>query len=206
MFDWIEQGGIILMLIGMASFVAMAVVIERFSTFRSIDRNNNRFIKKFYDLLQVRQFKTAEDLCREINSPISRIALAGLGASDRSKEDIREVLLHAGSKEIPVIEARIGMLSTIAYISPLLGLLGTVVGLIESFQDFHAALARQQMGPAIMAEGIWKALITTVAGLTVGIISYILHSILHSKKEHLILDLEGCSHELLMIFTEDRHE
>jgi|SaaInlStandDraft_1057018.scaffolds.fasta_scaffold20705_3 biopolymer transport protein ExbB len=203
MLDWIEQGGIILMLIGVASLVAMAVVMERFATFRSIDRHNNRFIKKFYDLLQVRQFKTAEDLCREINSPISRMALAGLEASDRPKEDIREILVHAGSKEIPVIEARLGILSTIAYISPLMGLLGTVLGLIHSFQDFHMALERQQMGPAIMAEGIWKALITTVAGLTVGIISYILHSILYTKKEHLILDLEGSSHELLVIFTED---
>jgi biopolymer transport protein ExbB len=202
--DWIIQGGIMLMLIAGASLVAIAVVFERFSAYKKWDRHGHRFINKLYDLLTVHQIEAAEELCQNQNTPLSRMALAGLGASDRSREDIREVLLHAGAKEVPVLEARLSILSTIAYVSPLLGLLGTVLGLIQSFQDFQAALQLQQAGPGIMAEGIWKALITTVAGLTVGIISHILFTYLHGKKEQLIHELETSSHELLEIFSESK--
>jgi biopolymer transport protein ExbB len=193
--DWIQQGGVMLLLIALSSLLAIAVVIDRFATYRRLDRYALRFIKQFYDLLTVRQIDSAIALCKEVDSPVSRMALAGLGASDRSREDIREVLIHAGSREIPVLEARLPILSTVSYISPLLGLLGTVLGLIQSFQAFDG-------GPGMMAEGIWRALITTVAGLTVGIISHILYTYLYGRKERLINDLEDMSHELLEIFTE----
>lgn len=202
MVEWIQQGGIILMLIVACSLVGLAVVMERFATFRRFDAHSHRFIKKLYDLLTVHQLKTAEELCREANTPLARIALAGMSASDRDREDIREVLLHAGSREIPVLEARLGIISTIAYICPLLGLLGTVLGLIQSFQDFQIALDANRAGPAIMAEGIWRALTTTVAGLCVGIISTIFYTYLNSRKEQLIQELEAASFELLEIFCE----
>ena len=184
-----------LLLIALSSLLAIAVVIDRFATYRRLDKNSMRFIKEFYDLLTVRQMDSAIALCKEMDSPVSRIALAGLGASDRSRDDIREVLLHAGSREVSTLEARLPVLSTVAYVSPLFGLLGTVLGLVQSFQSFDG-------GPGMMAEGIWKALITTVAGLTVGIPSHILYTYLYGRKERLISDLEDMSHELLEIFTE----
>ena len=193
--DWIQQGGVMLLLIALSSLLAIAVVIDRFATYRRLDKNSMRFIKEFYDLLTVRQMDSAIALCKEMDSPVSRIALAGLGASDRSRDDIREVLLHAGSREVSTLEARLPVLSTVAYVSPLFGLLGTVLGLVQSFQSFDG-------GPGMMAEGIWKALITTVAGLTVGIPSHILYTYLYGRKERLISDLEDMSHELLEIFTE----
>ena len=194
-----------LMLIAGSSLLAIAVVLERLSIYRKWDHYGHRFINKLYDLVTIQQVQAAEDLCHGQNSPLSRMALAGLKASDRSREEIREVLLHAGAKEVPVLEARLGILSTIAYISPLLGLLGTVLGLIQSFQDFQLALQLQQAGPGIMAEGIWKALITTVAGLTVGIVCHILFTYLHARKEQLIQELESSSHELLEIFSEPQN-
>ena len=195
MLNWMEQGGVMMLFIALASFLAIAVVIDRFVTYRRLDRNALRFIKQFYELLSVRQVDSAVALCKELDSPVSRLALAGLGASDRSRDEIRDVLLHAGNREVPQLEARLPMLSTVAYVAPLLGLLGTVLGLIQSFQRFDG-------GPGMMATGIWQALITTVAGLTVGIISHILYIYLYGRKERLISDLEDMSHELLEIFTE----
>jgi biopolymer transport protein ExbB len=203
--NWIIQGGIMLMLIAGSSLLAIAVVLERLSIYQRWDQYGHRFINKLYDLVTVHQIQAAEDLCQNHNSPLSRMALAGLKASDRPREEVREALLHAGAKEVPTLEARLGILSTVAYISPLLGLLGTVLGLIQSFQDFQLALKLQQAGPGIMAEGIWKALITTVAGLTVGIICHILFTYLHARKEQLIHELESSSHELLEIFSEPKN-
>jgi biopolymer transport protein ExbB len=195
MLNWIEQGGVMLFLIATCSLLAIAVIAERFSTYRSTHRNSKKFLRQLYDFLTVKQIKAAEELCLENQTPLSRIALAGLEASDRPREHIREALTHAGAREIPTLEARLPILSTIAYTSPLLGLLGTVLGLIQSFQSFES-------GPSLMAEGIWKALITTVAGLTVGIISHILYTYLFGVKEELIAELENGSHELLEIFSE----
>ncbi|MBF0196359.1 MAG: MotA/TolQ/ExbB proton channel family protein [Planctomycetes bacterium] len=188
-----------------ASLLAVAVIIERFTFFRKIDVKQTAFLNQFYDLLKGYQIKAAEELCAEKPGPLANMSLAALSAADRPRDEIREILEDAGSKEIPVLEANLGVLATISYISPLLGLLGTVLGLIKAFQDFEkAGMGGALPGAGLFAAGIWEAMLTTAAGLTLGIVTYIISHYFHIKKEKLIIDLESSGHELVEIITENQ--
>jgi biopolymer transport protein ExbB len=201
--EWLSKGGIVLYLLIAISFVVVAVMMERFVFFRRVSFKINVFINAFYEHLDIYQLEAAEQLCKENDTPIANIALKGLKACNKNRDELKEVLANAGSHEIPKIEANLGILSTIAYISPLLGLLGTVLGLLKVFQDLYSATLREEMpGIGLLASGIWEALLTTVAGLSVGIISYILHNYFYVKKERFIGTLEEASDELLEIFIE----
>lgn len=204
--EWLLKGGVMMYILILTSFLFVAVVIERFTYFKKTNTKISRFINQFYDCLDVYQIEAAEDLCKQNPSPVANIALAALSFSDRDHQNLKESIEEAGRREIPALESNLGILSTIAYISPLLGLLGTVLGLISSFQSFQeAAQHGGTPGPELLATGIWEALITTVAGLSLGILSYIIHNYLYIKKERMISDLESASHELYEIIVEKRN-
>ena len=104
---------------------------------------------------------------------------------------MKEALEEAGAKEVPRVESYLDMLSAIAYISPTVGLLGTVLGLIRAFQDFHnAALIGKIPGPELLASGIWEALLTTAFGLAIGIIVYSAYNFLITRINKLVIDME----------------
>lgn len=193
-------------LLFIASLIAVAVIIERFNYYRRIESKHNKFLKELYDNLSVYQTEAAEVLCRQNPGPLSEIALAGLAAWDRERDELKEILIEAGNRQIPKLEANLWILSTVAHTSPLLGLLGTVLGLVQSFQHYdQVAQSGQLPGPGLLAGGIWTALITTVGGLTIAIPTLIVHNYLYIKKERMINSLEESSQEILEILMEKRH-
>jgi biopolymer transport protein ExbB len=149
----------------------------------------------------------AIDKCNAIQVPVSRILKAGILKHDRPRTEIKEAIEDAGIHEIPQLERNIGILATIAHITPLLGLLGTVVGMVNAFQIIEQkATALMPVNPGDLAGGIWVALITTVAGLSVAIPTYVAYNFLVSKADMQVLEMEKRATELINLLVKKRQE
>lgn len=201
--NWIEQGGVILVLLGAASLLAIAVILERFLFYTKVENGRANFLNQLFDNLDIYEVESARNLCESNPGPLASIAMAGIQASDRDREGIKDVLEDAGAREAQVLSARLPVLTTLSTVAPLLGLLGTVLGLIRSFYVFDLEATRGGFpGIELLAGGIWQALITTAAGLTVGIVCHIAHNYLYTRKERLLYELEGDTSELLEIICD----
>ena len=129
---------------------------------------------------------------------------AGLSNYDRSKEKIKESMEEASLYQMPKLEKNLSFLATIAHISPLLGLLGTVLGLVKCFHTIEVKVAHfGSIAPSDLAGGIWEALLTTVAGLIVAIPAYVAYNYFVHKLNLYVLEMEKITTELLEILGEE---
>jgi biopolymer transport protein ExbB len=194
MIDVFQRGGIIMYIIAACSVIALAIFLERLW---SLQRNKvvpGSFVKKVRDL--VSQGKASEALVLSQNHPSSVAAVfaAGLRRADGTRADIKEGLQDVGRHEAASLERFVGVLGTVAAISPLLGLLGTVTGMIRVFQD---VTTRGVGNPADLASGIWEALITTAYGLIVAIPTLVAFRYISSRADSLVLEMEEDALELV---------
>jgi biopolymer transport protein ExbB len=149
------------------------------------------------------QIKEALELCEVTKNPLSQVLKAGILKYDRGREQIKEAIADAALYEEPHLEKNMTALATIAHISPLLGLLGTVLGMVRSFQIIQAkSTAYAPVSPGELAGGIWEALLTTVAGLLVAIPAFVAYNYLVSRINNFILEMEKASTELVNFLTE----
>jgi len=147
----------------------------------------------------------AIEMCNRTAGPISHIIKAGILKHDRSKPEIKEAVEEAAQLEIPRLERHLPILATIAHITPLLGLLGTVSGMIKSFQVIQQkALAMAPVNPGDLAGGIWEALLATLAGLAVAIPTYVAYNYLTSQADALIYDMERSATDLVNLLSSRR--
>jgi len=184
----IVKGGIIMVPIIIAGVLTLAIVIERLISLKNAEIDNEKFIKDIEEYLKRRKIKEAIQLCEAQDKPVPRVIKAGLLKSDRSREEIKEAIEDAANHEIPVLEKYLGIVATIATLSPLLGLLGTVTGLIKAFMVIEARGGL--VNPGELAGGIWEALVTTVAGLVVAIPAYLAYNYFVSRVNNIILQME----------------
>ncbi|PIW60372.1 MAG: MotA/TolQ/ExbB proton channel family protein [Candidatus Omnitrophica bacterium CG12_big_fil_rev_8_21_14_0_65_50_5] len=194
----VAAGGPIMIPILICSVLALALVIEKILFFWSI-RGDVPFLKhKVFLLVRENRIKEAIHFCEEGKSPVAKILKAGLMKFSSSKEDIREYMEDASFFEIPRLESRLAALATIAHISPLLGLLGTVTGMVTMFHTIQVRSAGMNpISPGDLAGGIWEALITTVAGLMVAIPTFIAYNFFVHKVNRYVQDMEKAATELL---------
>jgi len=193
----IVKGGIIMVPIIIAGVLTLAIVIERLISLRNAEIDNEKFIKDIEEYLKRRKIKEAIQLCEAQDKPVPRVIKAGLLKSDRSREEIKEAIEDAANHEIPVLEKYLGIVATIATLSPLLGLLGTVTGLIKAFMVIEARGGL--VNPGELAGGIWEALVTTVAGLVVAIPAYLAYNYFVSRVNNIILQMEKSATRLIDI-------
>jgi biopolymer transport protein ExbB len=155
------------------------------------------------DKMRRHQIKEALEFCDKNKSPISRILKAGILKYDRPRIQIKEAIEDASLYEVPRIEKNLTALATIAHISPLLGLLGTVVGMVQCFSIIQKkATSFHPVSPGDLAEGIWVALLTTVAGLIVAIPTFVAYNYLVSRINNFVLEMEKAATELVNFLTE----
>lgn len=203
-FDVIFSGGILMWPIGLCSIVALAITIERFWSLRRATIDTREFMDTMRTVLRQNRFQDAIDICDQTDGPVARIMKAGLLKHNRSKEDIREAIEDAGHLEIPRLERYMAALATCANIAPLLGLLGTVTGMIKAFAQIQ--YKQGVVNPADLAEGINNALVTTAAGLSVAIPALVAYNYFVSRVENMILEMEISSSELVELLTKNRGE
>jgi len=202
MITLIQQGGIILVIIMALSVAAVAIIVERLLYFRRIRGDETMIIARLRNTLEKRHYDEALSICDSNPSPISNLMKVGIDHKDYSEEIIKASITDAANLEIPKMERFLTSLGTIAHISPLLGLLGTVTGNIQAF----GVLGEFGMGgdPAILARGISEALITTAAGIIVAVPAIIFYNYLVSKVNHTIIHLENRVSELVLLLKGTR--
>ena len=189
------KGGIIIFPIFFCGVLTIGIIIERLISLKNAEIDNEKFINEIEGLLRRRKIKEALQLCDKNDKPVPRIIKAGLLKIDRSREEVKEAIDDAANYEIPNLEKYLGILATIATISPLLGLLGTVTGMIKAFMVIEAKGGL--VNPGDLARGIWEALLTTVVGLIVAIPAYLAYNYFVSRVNNIILDMEKSATRLL---------
>jgi len=196
-------GGPVMWPILLCSIFAMAIILEKFWHVNKISIDMQQFLGSVLDKMKHHQVKEALEICEKTKSPISHILKAGILKYDRPRPQIKEAIEDASLYEIPRLEKNLSMLATIAHISPLLGLLGTVTGMVRCFQTIQAkATSFHPVSPGDLAGGIWEALLTTVAGLIVAIPTFIIYNYLVSRINNFVLEMEKASTELVNFLTE----
>ncbi len=202
MFDMVVKGGPIMYPIILCSIIALAIVIERVYHLHRARIDTKKFMDEIADKLKRNKIVEAIDMCENTPGPIAHILRAGILKHDRPKEEIKEAIEEAGLHEVPRLEKNLPALSTITYIAPLLGLLGTVTGMVRCFQIIQEkSTSLHAVSPGDLAGGIWEALITTVAGLCVAIPAYVAYQYLVNKVDGFILDMERSATDLTNILT-----
>ncbi len=187
----------------LCSIFALAIALEKLWYLYKIKINTQQFLSSILDKMKHHQVKEALEICEKTKGPISHILKAGILRYDRPRPQIKEAIEDASLYEIPILEKNLLMLATIAYISPLLGILGTVTGMVRCFQSLQAkAVSFNLVSPVDLAGGVWESLLATVAGLAVAIPTFIIYNYLVSRVNNFILEMEKASTELVNFLTE----
>ena len=184
----LNSGTIILGLIGVISVIGIAIIIERLIYFRKNQADEEKILTRLRSSLEKGFYDEALSICENSPSVISNLMKIGIEHRNYSPQVIKDRITDAANLEIPRMEKNISSLGTIAHISPLLGLLGTVTGNIQAF----GLLGNFGVGadPALLASGIAEALITTAAGIVVSIPATVFYNYLVSRVNHTIIQLE----------------
>jgi biopolymer transport protein ExbB len=194
--DILVKGGVFMYPIILCSIIALAVFLERLWVLRRKQILPPEFVRHVEDLLKKEKVSEALFLCQGDTSSIARIFLAGLKNAGRGMWLVKESVEERGGREAVILEKRVGILATLANLTPLLGLLGTVSGMIKTFN----VISVQGVGnPAPLAGGIAEALITTAAGLCVAIPTLVGHRIIKDKAQSLIFEMEESSIKIVEI-------
>ena len=201
MFELIRAGGWVMAPIILCSVAALAIIGERFWSLQKKYVSPPELVPQVRQWLQRGELDdTRINLLRE-SSPLGRILAAGLANRDHERDVIKEAVEDTGRHVSPELERYLRTLGTIAAISPFLGLLGTVLGMIEMF----SGIGSQGVGdPSIVAGGIAQALITTAAGLAVAIPSVMFYRYFRGKAYELLLDMEAEALKLIEILHDER--
>ena len=205
MWDIINKGGPMMYLIILSSIIAFGVVIDRIYNLYKARIDADKFMDGITAVLKRNKIIESIEMCNNTPGPIAHIVKAGILKHDRSKPEIKEAVEEAAQLEIPRLEKHLPILATIAHIAPLLGLLGTVAGMIRSFQVIQMkALALAPVNPGDLAGGIWEALLATVAGLAVAIPTYVAYNYLTSQIDNLVYDMERSATDLVNLLSSRR--
>ena len=196
MLSVLKSGGILIIPIILCGFIATFIVIERIFYFLSIRKQDKLLYSQINPLLERREFSTALDVCNSYETPTAQVVGKALAFRNYSPDDIKDAVMTESTRQIPRLEKFLTSLGTIANISTLLGLLGTVTGNIRAFGVLGAG---GTMGnPAVLAGAIAEALVTTASGLVVSIPSLIFHNFFVSRANRIILDMENTVTEMIL--------
>jgi biopolymer transport protein ExbB len=194
------KGGWIMIILGIFSIIAMYIFIERYFAIMKASREENNFMNNIRDFIHDGRVDSALSLCKNNSSPISRMIEKGLKRIGKPLGDINAAIENVGKLEVSQLEKNIAGLATISGAAPMLGFLGTVIGMIRAFYDM--SMAGNNIDIALLSGGIYQAMVTTVAGLIVGIMAYIGYNMLVARIEKLIYKLEARATEFMDLLHE----
>jgi biopolymer transport protein ExbB len=196
----LSHGGPVLYLILLVSAVAAVVFIERFLHCHRAQINSTEFLNGVRTVLKRNNVVEALSICDATPGPVARLVKTAILNREHGRERVREALEEAGLAEVPRLEEKLNLLATIAQLAPLLGLLGTVLGFIETFGRMEQAGLHAQVSQ--LSTGIWQALICAAAGLAVAIPAHAGYNYLVSRVNSIVLDMERAATEIVNIVTE----
>jgi len=198
--DLVIRGGWIMGIIGLLSIIAFYIFFERYFVLGRAARQDKNFMNNIRNYIHEGKLQSAKDLCLTNNTPIGRMIGKGLSRIGKPLNDINAAIENVGKLEVSKLEKNVAGLATIAGAAPMLGFLGTVIGMIRAFYDM--SMAGNNINIDLLSRGIYQAMITTVGGLIVGIIAYIFYNILVSRIQRVVYKLEITSSEFMDVLHE----
>ena len=187
MIEFIQKGGPLMYPIILCSVIAFAIILERLYYLRRVRIDAVAFMNNIEGALKHNKIAEAVKICEDAPGPIARIIKAGVMKHDRPRQEIREAIEDAGHQEVPKLERYIKILAAISHIAPLLGLLGTVIGMMKAFQAIQLkTISLNPVAAGDMAGGIWQALATTAAGLIVAIPAMVAYHYLAGDRKSVV--------------------
>jgi biopolymer transport protein ExbB len=205
MWDLIQKGGPVMYLIMILSVISLGIIIERMYNLNKARIDSQKFMDDIINSLKRNKIIESIEMCNKTPGPIAHIIKAGILKHDRSKLEIKEAIDEAAQLEIPRMEKHLPILATIAHIAPLLGLLGTVSGMIKAFQVIQdKAATMTPVNPGDLAAGIWESLLATLAGLLVAIPTYVAYNYLVNQVDSLAYDMERSATDLVNLLSSRR--
>lgn len=204
LFHYSSDWNIILIIIALCSIISFAIFIERFMVLRKSEIDTNHFIITLRKSIKEGNLVDAIQVCEKTGGTISNIVKTGLMKNNRSKEQIESAMEVAGLIEIAHLEKNAKILSIIAHVAPLIGLLGTVLGFIQAFSEMRAS-GLVDISATRIGEAMEYALVTTAAGLVVAIPSVLAYNYIVSRIEGFVLEIQTTSAEIvdLLIHREE---
>ena len=196
----LKNGGPVFFLILLAGAVAIVVFVERFFYCHRAQINSTEFLNGVRNVLRRDNVVEAISICDATPGPVAHLVKTAILNRDNGRDRVRESLEEAGLVEVPRLEERLNLLATIAQLAPLLGLFGTVIGLMKTFDLILGKGSTAHAGD--VADGVWAAKICCAAGLAVSIPAHAAYNYLVSRVNSIVLDMERAATEIVNIVTE----
>jgi biopolymer transport protein ExbB len=188
-------GNLVMGALGILSILAIYILIERYSAIKKASKEDASFLKSIQNFVEAKDIAAAKTLCKNTDSPISRMIEKGVNRIDKPMTDISAAIENQGKLEVFKMENNLANLATISGAAPMIGFLGTVIGMIVAFHEM--ARMGGNIDVAMLSQGIYTAMVTTVAGLVVGIAAFIAYNYLVSKVDKVVFMLEAKTTEFL---------
>lgn len=193
-------GTVIIVVLLLLLVVALYIYFERLFKIRASSKIDSTFMLQIKDHVMSGRLDAAKMLCAKENSPVARLTEKGISRIGSPLEDINSAIENAGKLEVYKLERNVSVLATVAGAAPMIGFLGTVIGMVLAFHTLANSGGQADMGT--LAEGIYTAMVTTVAGLIVGIIAYIGYNHLVVKTDKVVNQMEANAMDFLDLLNE----
>ncbi len=194
------KGGWIMVPLVILSILAVYIFIERLLIVSKAAKEETNFMNNIRDFIHDGKIEAAKSLCKNNESPIAKMIDKGIARIGKPLNDINAAIENVGKLEVSKLEKNVATLATVAGSAPMIGFLGTVIGMVKAF--FDMAHAGNNVDIALLSGGIYQAMITTVAGLIVGIIGYICYNIIVARIEKVVFILEARATEFMDLLNE----
>jgi len=200
LWDMTVQGGWIMLILAIFSVIAVYIFIERFITINKAAKKDDAFMETIRLYMKDGKLDDAKVLCQKKSTPLSRMIEKGISRVGKPLNDIQTAIENVGNLEVSNLEKGVALLAMISGAGPILGFLGTVIGMIRAFYDM--SMAGNNIDIELLSTGIYQAMVTTVGGLIVGIIAFIFYNILVAQIDKVVNLLESKSIEFMDVLNE----
>lgn len=194
------QGGWIMLVLAIFSVIAVYIFIERFITINKASKKDDMFMETIRNYMLDGKLNEAKVLCQRAATPLSRMIEKGISRVGKPLNDIQTAVENVGNLEVSTLEKGVAILAMISGAGPMLGFLGTVIGMIRAFYDM--SMAGNNIDIELLSTGIYQAMVTTVGGLIVGIVAFIFYNVLVSQIDKVVNLLESKSIEFMDVLNE----
>ena len=200
LWDLTLQGGVIMIPLAVMLLVSIYILVERYIVIRRASQEDAPFMKRIRDYIHDGEIESATKLCKKTDTPYARLIHKGITRIGRPMNDVLVAIENTGNIEVSALGRGFTWLSTTAAAAPMIGFLGTVTGMIEAFFDMSKAGTASNI--AVLSDGIYEALVTTVAGLIVGIVALFAYNFLVSRVNRVMNNLEAKTMEFMDLLNE----
>jgi len=200
LFDLAVKGGPVMIFVAICSILAVYVIVERYFAIKKASKDDPNFMNNIRDFISNGNIEAARALCRNTISPISRMIEKGIARIGKPLNDIEKAIENVGNIEVVKLEKGLSLLATCAGAAPMLGFLGTVTGMIRAF--YNMSKAGDQVELSVLSGGMYEAMVTTVAGLIVGIFAQVGYNLLSAMVQKVVYKMENSSIEFLDLLHE----